>query len=95
MTRQRALILDIMREKSPQHLTADELFNEARLRMPHIARGTVYRNLKMMRRLRSPGGPAGSGPDAGGGGGHRHRGARLYIDHPLPVPQVPRGQACG
>lgn len=48
MTRQRALILDIMREKSPQHLTADELFNEARLRMPHIARGTVYRNLKMM-----------------------------------------------
>ena len=28
MTRQRALILDIMREKSPQHLTADELFNE-------------------------------------------------------------------
>ena len=48
MTRQRALILDIMREKSPQHLTADELFNEARLRIPHIARGTVYRNLKMM-----------------------------------------------
>ena len=36
MTRQRALILDIMREKSPQHLPADELFNEARLRMPHI-----------------------------------------------------------
>ena len=29
MTRQRALILDIMREKSPQHLTADELFMEA------------------------------------------------------------------
>ena len=41
MTRQRALILDIMREKSPQHLTADELFKEARLRMPHIARGCV------------------------------------------------------
>ena len=48
MTRQRALILDIMREKSPQHLTADELFNEARLRMPHIARGTVYRNLNLL-----------------------------------------------
>ena len=63
MTRQRALILDIMREKSPQHLTADELFNEARLRMPHIARGTVYRNLKMMEldgeigHLEMPGGP--------------------------------------
>ena len=63
MTRQRALILDIMREKSPQHLTADELFNEARLRMPHIARGTVSRNLKMMEldgeigHLEMPGGP--------------------------------------
>ena len=63
MTRQRALILDIMREKSPQHLTADELFNEARLRMPHIARGTVYRNLKMLEldgeigHLEMPGGP--------------------------------------
>ena len=36
MTRQRALILDIMREKSPQHLSADELFNEARLRMKYV-----------------------------------------------------------
>ena len=31
MTRQRALILDIMREKGPQHLTADELFNDCLL----------------------------------------------------------------
>ena len=43
MTRQRALILDIMREKCPEHMTADEIFSHARQAMPHIARGTVYR----------------------------------------------------
>ena len=48
MTRQRALILGIMREKCPEHLTADEIFCHARQAMPHIARGTVYRNLKLM-----------------------------------------------
>ena len=45
MTRQRALILGIMREKCPEHLTADEIFSHARQAMPHIARGTVYRHL--------------------------------------------------
>ena len=29
MTRQRALILDIMREKCPEHMTADETFSHA------------------------------------------------------------------
>ena len=48
MTRQRALISGIMREKCPEHLTADEIFSHARQAMPHIARGTVYRNLKLM-----------------------------------------------
>ena len=48
MTRQRALILEIMREQHTSHMTADEIFCEARQVMPHIARGTVYRNLKMM-----------------------------------------------
>ena len=28
MTRQRALILDIMREKCPEHMTADEIFRD-------------------------------------------------------------------
>ena len=37
-----------MREKCPEHLTADEIFCHARQAMPHIARGTVYRNLKLM-----------------------------------------------
>ena len=35
MTRQRALILGIMREKCPEHLTADEIFSHARQAMPH------------------------------------------------------------
>ncbi|MDD6320691.1 MAG: transcriptional repressor [Oscillospiraceae bacterium] len=62
MTRQRALILNIMQE-SPLHLTADEIFALARERMPGIARGTVYRNLKLMEqaneiaRLEMPEGP--------------------------------------
>lgn len=62
MTRQRALILEIM-QNDPGHLTADEIFAEARRRMPSIARGTVYRNLKLMEqdkeiaRLEMPAGP--------------------------------------
>ena len=47
MTRQRRLILELM-QQSPRHLTADEIFAQARTRMPNIARGTVYRNLKLM-----------------------------------------------
>lgn len=47
MTRQRALILDIL-QASRGHLTADEIFVQARQTMPNIARGTVYRNLKLM-----------------------------------------------
>lgn len=47
MTKQRSLILEIMRD-DPRHMTADEIFTEARERMPRIARGTVYRNLKLM-----------------------------------------------
>lgn len=62
MTRQRALILDIMRN-DPGHLTADEIFARAKMKIPSIARGTVYRNLKLMEqdreiaRLEMPSGP--------------------------------------
>lgn len=62
MTRQRALILDIMRSDHG-HLTADEIYAKAKTRMPNIARGTVYRNLKLMEqsreiaRLEMPAGP--------------------------------------
>ena len=41
MTRQRALILEIL-QHSPKHLTADEIFAIAKEKMPGIARGTVY-----------------------------------------------------
>lgn len=44
MTRQRALILEIL-QHSPKHLTADEIFAIAREKMPGIARGTVYLSL--------------------------------------------------
>ena len=50
MTRQRTLILDIMRQECPNHLTADEIFARAREQMPRIARGTVYRNLIVLSR---------------------------------------------
>lgn len=62
MTRQRALILDVL-QHSPGHLTADEIFALARQQMPRIARGTIYRNLKLMEqdklisRLEMPDGP--------------------------------------
>lgn len=62
MTRQRALILEILQD-NPKHLTADEIFVIARGRMPGIARGTIYRNLKLMEqagqiaRLEMPEGP--------------------------------------
>lgn len=62
MTRQRALIYDIL-QNSGRHLTADEIFSQAQHRMPSIARGTVYRNLKLMEqdaeiaRLEMPEGP--------------------------------------
>ena len=44
MTRQRALILDIIRSDKCHH-TADEIFSMARERMPTISRATVYNNL--------------------------------------------------
>lgn len=62
MTRQRALILEIL-HGTPGHLTADEIFAKARQMMPNIARGTVYRNLRLMEqdrevvRLEMPAGP--------------------------------------
>ena len=62
MPRQRALILELLHSPSG-HLTDDEIFALPRQRMPSIARGTVYRNLKLMEqdreiaRLEMPAGP--------------------------------------
>ena len=62
MTRQRALILELLHSTSG-HLTADEIFALARQRMPSIARGAVYGDLKRreqdreIARLEMPAGP--------------------------------------
>lgn len=44
MTRQRAVILDVLRSDMCHH-TAEEIFELARQRMPTISRATVYNNL--------------------------------------------------
>ena len=47
MTKQRQLILDILHH-SDRHLTADEIFFLAKLKMPSIAMATIYNNLNAM-----------------------------------------------
>ena len=47
MTKQRQLIIDILRA-SKSHPTAQEVLAQARERMPSIALGTVYRNLGLL-----------------------------------------------
>lgn len=46
-TNQRKLILDLM-TGNYSHPTADEIYEMARARDPHISRGTVYRNLGVL-----------------------------------------------
>ena len=46
-TKQRQVILEELR-KVTCHPTADELYNMARRRLPHISMGTVYRNLELL-----------------------------------------------
>ncbi|MEG1581936.1 MAG: transcriptional repressor [Clostridia bacterium] len=47
MTRQRKIIYDIIMNSS-EHLTAQEIFLHAKISIPLIAFGTVYRNLGLM-----------------------------------------------
>ena len=47
MTRQRKIIYDIVCE-AENHPTAEQIYQEAKRRMPSIAMGTVYRNLGLM-----------------------------------------------
>ena len=47
-TRQRGIILDILRE-SHEHPTAETVYREARRVLPNISLGTVYRNLNFLR----------------------------------------------
>ena len=63
MTRQRKIIKDIV-YASYSHPTADEIFAEAKKKMPSIAVGTVYRNLTLLtesgeiRKIENPNSPA-------------------------------------
>lgn len=62
MTKQRELVSSVL-SQTHRHMTADEIYEEAKGRMPGIARATVYRNLGLMeedgevRRIRCPGKP--------------------------------------
>ncbi|MBW1998901.1 MAG: transcriptional repressor [Deltaproteobacteria bacterium] len=47
MTHQRKVILDVVREKG-EHLTADEIYDRVRKKLPKISLGTVYRNLDLL-----------------------------------------------
>ena len=44
MTKQRRAVLEVICE-GKRHLTAEEIFNEARKKLPTISRATVYNNL--------------------------------------------------
>ena len=62
MTRQRAVILEVLRSDKRHH-TAEEIFDLAKERMPTISRATVYNNLHALesecfiRRISGDGGP--------------------------------------
>jgi Fe2+ or Zn2+ uptake regulation protein len=47
MTRQRAVILEVMRSDMCHH-TAEEIFSLAKEKLPSISRATVYNNLKAL-----------------------------------------------
>jgi len=47
MTNQREMILQEL-QKSREHLTADELYQRIRKKMPRISLATVYRNLEIL-----------------------------------------------
>ena len=47
-TRQRKAILNLLRS-ADSHPTADRIYGEIRKAIPNISKGTVYRNLKILR----------------------------------------------
>jgi len=47
-SQQRDLILRIVRSDK-EHLTADQIYERARAEMPNISKGTVYRNLNLLK----------------------------------------------
>ncbi len=51
MTRQRKVILEEVQRDLDRHMTADEIYEEVRKRLPRISLGTVYRNLEILAEL--------------------------------------------
>lgn len=47
-TRQREAILNVLR-RTESHPTADDIYDEVRKVIPNISKGTVYRNLKLLK----------------------------------------------
>ena len=48
MTRQRRVILEMLREHRGKHLTAEEVYYLVKPLLPSISLGTVYRNLQLL-----------------------------------------------
>jgi len=51
LTSQRATVLDVMMDNRGKHLSADEVFFEAKTRLPNIGIATVYRTLEKLASL--------------------------------------------
>ncbi len=48
LTKQREVVLQVIR-RAEHHLTANEVFNEAKLRLPTISFATVYNSLRFLK----------------------------------------------
>lgn len=51
LTRQRRLVMEVLEQNRGSHLTAEEIFMEARKIMPGIGLATVYRTLELLSRM--------------------------------------------
>jgi Fur family ferric uptake transcriptional regulator len=51
LTQQRQAVLEVMREKRGEHLSAEEVLNEARKKLPNLGIATVYRTLEKLAAL--------------------------------------------
>lgn len=51
VTRQRALLLELLGQEYFQHLDAGELYRLARRRLPRLSLSTVYRSLQVFKRM--------------------------------------------
>ena len=50
LTRQRAIIMEVLKRATLQHPTADWIYDRVRERCPNVSLGTIYRNLNMLKK---------------------------------------------